>query len=334
MEPILFLTGASGYIGGTFLTLFHQKHPQILVRALVRTSEQAERLREFYQHNVEPVLGSMQDFELLSSEASKASIVVQGSGNEREGIIALINGIAINPANSSTSLRPVFIHISGSSNVTDPQLPMGDCLPKAYSDVDDLEEILAFGPERNHVTLENKIRELSEERNVQSLILAPPTILGHGLGAMKTETFQVQWYNTIIELGTSFLTGKGENVWSVISIRDLGEALVFFVEEALKGENSRLRYGRDGYYFIEAFEVKLMERAQAIGERLSKEGKIKTKNVKLIPAKELEDKLGSFFPYLVGSSSRCRADKLKGLGWKPKQLDWRVLVEEHGGIRC
>lgn len=38
--------------------------------------------------------------------------------------------------------------------------------------------------------------------------------------------------------------------------------------------------------------------------------------------------------YLIGSSSRIKADRLKALGWKPLDFDWKVLVEEKGGKRC
>ncbi|KFY34390.1 hypothetical protein V494_06805 [Pseudogymnoascus sp. VKM F-4513 (FW-928)] len=332
--PTLFLIGASGYIGGTFLTFLTKAHPTMSIRALVRTEKQAEILRSFYGTAIEPVIGSLEDSDLLRIEASKANIVVQAAPALETAITALTEGAALNPSNKSPrrSERPVIVHISGSSNISHPVL--GDLLPRVYSDVDDLAEILTLDPGRIQVPFENAIRRLSKENNVQSVIISPPTILGHGKGAIKTETFQVGWYNAIIENGASFLLGNGTNVWSTVSISDLGRAILFVIDEILKGEQSRIEYGDSGYYWVEAFEVSLMDRARAIGERLFKEGKIGTPDVELKTLEDVTARWSVYMGYLIGSSSRIKADRLKALGWKPLDFDWKSLVEEKGGKRC
>ncbi|KFY01958.1 hypothetical protein O988_02431 [Pseudogymnoascus sp. VKM F-3808] len=332
--PNLFLIGASGYIGGTFLTFLTNAHPTMAIRALVRSKEQADILRDFYGSAVTPVIGSLEDSDFLRGEASKANIIVQAAPALGTAIVALTEGAALNPSNNSAkeSDRPVIVHISGSSNIGHPVL--GELLPRVYSDVDDLAEILALDSERIQVPHEKAIRAISKEKNVRSLIISPPTILGHGKGAIKTETFQVGWYNAIIENGASFLLGKGTNAWSTVSISDLGRAILFVVDEILKGEQSQLDYGDSGYYWVEAFEVSLMDRAKAIGERLFKEGKIGTPDVELKTLEEVTSKWSVYMGYLIGSSSRIKADRLKALGWKPLDFDWKVLVEEKGGKRC
>jgi hypothetical protein len=35
-----------------------------------------------------------------------------------------------------------------------------------------------------------------------------------------------------------------------------------------------------------------------------------------------------------GCGARFRADRLTSLGWRPKEVDWRVLMEEEGGGRA
>lgn len=332
--PSLFLTGASGYIGGTFLTFLTKAHPTMSIRALVRSEEQADVLRKFYGSAVTSVIGSLEDSDLLHAEGSKASIIVQAGPGMDTAIAALIEGAALNPSNKSAkeSDRPVFVHISGSSNISHPVL--GELLPHVYSDVDDLAKILALDPSRLQVPLDNAVRSLSKEKNVRAVIISPPTILGHGKGAIKTEKFQVGWYNAIVENGASFLLGKGTNSWSTVSISDLGRAILFVIDEILEGERSRLEYGDSGYYFVEAFEVSLMDRAKAIGERLFKEGKIGTPDVELKTLEEVTSKWSVYMGYLIGSSSRIKADRLKALGWKPLDFDWKALVEEKGGKRC
>jgi len=329
----LFITGATGYITGTFLTLFHASHPSIHIRCLVRDEYQAALFTSSYPSNITPVIGSLSNTALLRAEASKASVVINGTGEKIEVLTALIEGISLNPLNISAqeSSRPAFIHISGTSNVSHDVL--GEKSPRVWSDVTDYDEILHLDESRTQMKSDNAVRSLSKELNVRSVILAPPTILGHGLGVGRTETHQLLWYNAILENGAPFLLGKGENVWSVISVKDLGRAIEVFVDEILRG-GDRLGFGNQGYYFIEAFEVSLMERAVAVGDRLVKEGKIKNGEVELLSENEVERRYGGFMRYLVGSSSTVKADRLKALGWKPMEMDWKALVEEHGGRRC
>lgn len=91
MSPTsLFLVGASGYIGGTFLTLLTKSNPAISVRALVRSTEQADRLKEFYGSNVTTVIGSLEDLDLLRAEGSKADIIIQTAPGNHDALVALI----------------------------------------------------------------------------------------------------------------------------------------------------------------------------------------------------------------------------------------------------
>jgi len=329
----LFITGATGYITGTFVTLFQASHPFIHIRCLVRDASQAALFISCYSSNITPVIGSLSDTALLRAEASKASVVINGTGEQPGVVEALIEGIALNPRNTSAtkSSRPAFIHISGTSSVGHSIL--GERSPRIWSDVTDYDEILSLDDSRTQIKTDKTVRYLSTELNVRSVILAPPTILGHGLGVGRTETHQLLWYNAILENGAPFLLGKGENVWSVVSVKDLGRAIGLFVDEILNG-GDRLGFGDQGYYYVEAFEVSLMERAVAVGERLAKEGKIKNGKVELLSEDEIEKRYGAFMKYLVGSSSMVKAERLKALGWKPADMDWRALVEEHGGQRC
>ncbi|CAM1510728.1 Fc.00g034110.m01.CDS01 [Cosmosporella sp. VM-42] len=310
MNDSIFITGAGGYIAGTFLTVFVEAHPTTPVRALVRSDNQAERLRSFYVgKSVEPVVGPLEDTALLSTKVAQATIVVQGCGDHLHGIKALLEGVL-----EHQSAKKEFGNF--------------------YSDIEDSDEILALAPERTRVPIENTIHSFSDENNVKTVILAPCTILGHGAGALRTETHQPLWYNAIIDNGAPSLVGKGENAWSVVPVKDLGRAITFVVGEALKEGNGRLEFGRRGHYFIESFEASLRERAQAVAIRLVTQGNLTTSEVQMLDVKYANDRWGDFMGYLVGSGSRCRADKLKTLGWKPQDLDWKPLVEEVGGKRA
>ncbi|KAF1999688.1 NAD(P)-binding protein [Amniculicola lignicola CBS 123094] len=329
--PTLFITGSMGYIGGTFLTVLKRSQPSILVRALVRDTAQADALSALYGWTVTPIIGKLEDLGLLKSEASKADIVIHACGDQRASVLAMIEGVSLNPKNASFSDRPIFVQISGASNVGHPV--MGEDSPRVWSDVDDWADLLALSENRTSVGTDNAIRKLSSEKHVRSLTLAPPTILGRGLGAGRTETFQSQMYDAVIKNGAAFLGGSGTNQWSVISIEDLGRACVFILELAQNGDD-RIQYGQNGYYFIEAFELSIGVRMKALGQRLYREGRIQTPEVQMKSIEWIKEHFGEFSVYLFGSSSRCKADKLRALGWKTVDSNWLRMVQEAPGYRC
>lgn len=68
-------TGATGFIGGDFLAAISRAHPQYSIRALVRGESSAIRIKEGFP-TVQPVLGDLDDAEMLRKEAFEADIVI------------------------------------------------------------------------------------------------------------------------------------------------------------------------------------------------------------------------------------------------------------------
>jgi UDP-glucose 4-epimerase len=98
--PTLFIMGALGYIGSTFLTVLKRPQPSILVWAIVRNGEQTDTLSKFYGWTVTPVIGRLNDELLLKQEAAKSHIVVQASDYNRNTVLVLVEGVAENPKHS------------------------------------------------------------------------------------------------------------------------------------------------------------------------------------------------------------------------------------------
>lgn len=101
----VFCTGASGYIGGSvaarLLAAGHQ------VTGLVRSPEKADAVRV---RGIEPLLGTLDDAEILSRAARAADVVVNAASADHKGAVtALLDALA-------GSGKP-FIHTSGSSIV-------------------------------------------------------------------------------------------------------------------------------------------------------------------------------------------------------------------------
>ena len=101
----IFCTGASGYIGGSvaahLIAAGHQ------VTGLVRSPEKAEAVRA---RGIQPVLGTLDDGEILAQAAQAADIVVNAASADHKGaVVAMLDALA-------GSGKP-FIHTSGSSIV-------------------------------------------------------------------------------------------------------------------------------------------------------------------------------------------------------------------------
>ncbi len=105
----IFMTGATGYIGGTIARrLLDEGHT---LRGLVRDEEKSKKLAAF---GVEPVIGGLDDAAILTAEARRADAVINTANSDHRGAVeAFLEGLA-------GSNKP-FIHTSGSSIV--PTMP-------------------------------------------------------------------------------------------------------------------------------------------------------------------------------------------------------------------
>lgn len=71
----IFLTGATGYIGGDLLYVLQSTHPEYECSVLVRDSSKAAAVSKAYP-NVRIVLGDLDSASLIEGEASRADVVV------------------------------------------------------------------------------------------------------------------------------------------------------------------------------------------------------------------------------------------------------------------
>ena len=76
MTAKVFLTGASGYIGGDALQLLHKLHSDFEFALLVRSEDKANKILAKYPA-ARIVLGGLDDAATLEREASRADIVIR-----------------------------------------------------------------------------------------------------------------------------------------------------------------------------------------------------------------------------------------------------------------
>lgn len=118
----IFLTGANGFVGGSVAHhLIAQGHS---VRGLLRDPQKAERLQA---KGITPVIGSLDDRQLLIDEARQADAVIDAANSDHAGAVdAFIEALR--------GSGKLLIHTSGSSIIGDDAL--GNTLSEHIFDED------------------------------------------------------------------------------------------------------------------------------------------------------------------------------------------------------
>jgi hypothetical protein len=101
-----------------------------------------------------------------------------------------------------------------------------------------------------------------------------------------------------------------------IHVRDLANAIVLMVEEALKPNGGAATWGPQGYYFVEAGEFAWREISAELAHLLHAQAKIASSEVDKITVEEAT-KVHWWAPVLWGGNSRSRASRIRTLEWIP-----------------
>ena len=327
--PHVFLTGGTGFVGGSVLSALYRADPDTLVTALVRKEADAAKLQSAFP-NLSTVIGTLSQLSLLASNAAAADFVIHMAGENVSATCAMIDGLASSP---TEHISPRIISISGSRSLLDLSLPItGTADPdgKIWSDVDDAHTILSFPKERIHAEADQEIIRHSIAKGVGTMLLSPGQQWGRSRSLSKKESYSATYYEAVKSRGRAFVIGDGSAMWSWTSIDDLGDAVAFLMEQAMgHGDEGRGQVGvnEEGYYFVQAGDVSLIDRAEAVSKRLGL-GQVE----RISP--ELAKTIHPFGHIMWGCGARFRADRLRQLGWRPKKTDWRALMEEEGGERA
>ncbi|KAJ8456488.1 hypothetical protein ONZ45_g18698 [Pleurotus djamor] len=113
----VFLTGAMGYIGGAALVrlLARPNASSFQFNALVRSPEKAEKLKSI---GVNPIIGSLDDTELIQKWASSSDVVLSmADADHMQSVKAMLAGLK--ERHDATGKAPIFIHTSGTGVLTD-----------------------------------------------------------------------------------------------------------------------------------------------------------------------------------------------------------------------
>jgi len=281
----IFLTGASGFIGGAVaLALIAAGHR---VRGLVRSRAKADVMAA---HGIEAVVGSLDDVTVLQAEARAADAVFNAASSDHRGAVEAFI------ASMSGSGKP-FLHSSGSSIVAD--LAMGEPSDRIFDEATPVEPL----PERAaRVAIDRLVLAAA---GIRSVVLCNTMIYGSVLG-LPTQSVQIPaLVRQAKASGVVRYIGRGLNRWSNVHIADVAALYELALAKAPAGT----------FMYVESGEEAVGEIAKAIAVRLGLGGASQSWS-----AEEAIAVWGRNLAVLsLGSNSRVRGKAAVELGWSPTQ---------------
>ncbi|KAH0291210.1 NAD(P)-binding protein [Aureobasidium namibiae CBS 147.97] len=319
----IFITGATGYIGGDTLYELYHKHPEYSYTALVRTAEKGKSVTDKFP-KVKTVQGDNDSSDLLKEEASKADIVIHtADASDHEGAAkAIAEGLA---SGHNASKPGYWLHTGGTGILTyfdSSADKLGEHTDKVFDDLDGVAELIGLPQEAFHKNVDQIVINAGTNASgaIKTAIVCPPTIYGDGRGPSLTRGRQVyELAKTVLEIQAAPIIGGGKAIWNNVHVHDLARAFVLLVEEAANNNTDPKLWGNNGYYFTENGEHVWGDLSKVVAESAKQQGllkEVKSEQMDMETAK----KTAGFEAISWGWNSRGKARRFKEvLGWKPQE---------------
>jgi nucleoside-diphosphate-sugar epimerase len=282
----IFITGATGYIGGSVAHHLQEQGHRIL--GLARSEEKAAALRA---RGIEAVIGNLNDPAVLIKAAQQTDATINAADSDHLGAAQVLIG-------ALAGTGKALIHTSGSSIVAD------DALGEFAS-----ERVFADDapytpmPHRlGRIAVDNLVRESGIGQGIRAAVICPTTIYGSGRG-LKIDSDQVP--KVIVksrQRGAGVYIGKGANIWSNVFIDDLSALYGLLLTKAPAGS----------FFFVENGENSLKDVAIAVSNSLGFEGRTESWDLH-----EAVAEYGEWARIALATNCRVRATNARAIGWKP-----------------
>jgi nucleoside-diphosphate-sugar epimerase len=282
----VFITGATGYIGGSVATKLIERGDEVI--GLARSGEAATALKK---RGIEPLAGDINAYTPFVEAAKRVDAVINAANSDNPFVVhALLAGLA--------GTGKTLIQTSGSSVVG--TYDNGEPSERIF------DEDTPFTPEpekAGRVAIDQSVFAAAKN-GVRSIVIRPTLIYGRGIGVAATSIQLPKLIDLARRAGVPRHVGRGLNIWSNVHIADVVDLYLLALDKAPAGS---LFYAGNG-------EANFKSVAQSIGRMLGLGDKTQD-----WPIGEAVDGLGPGAYLSFGSNSRVRGVKSRALGWRPKQ---------------
>ncbi|KAJ9607137.1 hypothetical protein H2200_008209 [Cladophialophora chaetospira] len=310
----VFLTGASGLVGGEALHQIASQPSEHQMSCLVRDAEKGSIIKKAYP-DVRIVEGDLDSIDIIRKEAKDADVVFHlASTNHLPSATAILEGIS----DKSRSTPGYWIQISGGTLVAGDEIAAGrygEAPEKSYNDLTDTEEIRAVVKKNAGRAVDNLVIAQSPEKAHVALI-AGPIIHGEGRGPVNRRSIQAPEITRLtLQRGKAPVIGKGLNVWSAVHIHDLGKLFALLLDAAVSKNNNV--WNENGLYFPENERLSFGGIGRAIAAEAHKQKFTPSADVETITAEKANSPSGHA-AVIWGTNANLTGSRAKEqLGWKP-----------------
>ena len=280
----VFITGATGYIGGSIATKLIERGDQVI--GLARSEEAAAALKK---RGIEPLAGDINAYTPFIEVAKRADAVINAANSDNPFVVhALLDGLR--------GSGKTLIQTSGSSVVGN--------YDNGEASENILDEDSAFTPQPEKAMRVAIDQSVLGARDIRGIVIRPTLIYGRGIGVPATSIQLPKLIDLAKKHGVPRHVGRGLNIWSHVHIADVVELFLLALDKAKRGS----------LFYAESGEANFKSVAQSIGRMLGMGDATKAWSIG-----EAVEGLGPGAYLSFGSNSRVRGKRSRELGWKPKQ---------------
>ncbi|KAL4741095.1 hypothetical protein BDV11DRAFT_77292 [Aspergillus similis] len=322
-SPKIFLTGASGYVGGDLLYALLSAHPdwESSITLLLRNTSYATAFKSAYP-KINLCFASHEDKAAIEKAVAEHDLVLHFalSADNLPSAEAIVSGLEARRGG-------IYIHTSGTDVLLDPhgeQHLSGEGVSvKTFDDWEGIGELVSLPDAAPHRNVDKFVLSSGSD-TLRTAIICPSTVYGAGRGLISQRSDQIpNLAKLTLQQKKGMQLSDGKTFWNCVHVYDLSRLYVRLIEESISG--GELTWNEEGYYLVESGTYFWGD----IAERITMEAY----NLGLLPSEqmtvvEMKDR-GILAPagrpvgnYAVKAKA-VRARKL--LGWTPVE---RSLEQE------
>ncbi|KAL2870582.1 uncharacterized protein BJX67DRAFT_377936 [Aspergillus lucknowensis] len=255
-SPKIFITGASGYVGGDVLHALLSAHPDwersITVLLRNRSQESAFRTRYPALNLIFATYDDREGTAAIEDEVAKNELVLHFavSADHLPSAKAIVSGLKRRGGG-------IYIHTSGTDVLLDPRASLSP--PKdgvrVIDDWDGIGEVTSLPDDAPHREID-KFVLASGSDTLKTAIICPSTIYGTGRGPVSRRSDQIyKFTELILREGKGLQLEDGRTFWNSVHIFDLSRLYVALIEDAIAGTEAgkaKATWNGEGYYLVES----------------------------------------------------------------------------------
>jgi nucleoside-diphosphate-sugar epimerase len=281
---LIFLTGATGYVGSSVLEAFLRGGHD--VTALVRDPEKAEFISSRGAH---PVIGDLEKPSSYAAAAERSEVIVHtaldgSSRRDKIDRLAVDTFLAAATSRVASGNPAAFIYTSGVWVLGDTAAPVDEDAPVKPT------PLVAWRPEHERLVL-----DAGRFRTPRTVVMRPGIVYGGNRGIIAD--LLKDSANGLVRV-----IGEGKNHWPCVYARDLADV---YLRVATNPDASGVFHAND-------------EADESVGDivdSIARHARMRP-DVRHVPLAEARAKMGAYADALA-LDQRVRSPRARALGWSP-----------------